>query len=64
MSNRSAKRQRRNMWKKLDKKEAAILDAAHYHQNLTDEKMKKLIYKGLFFLSLIGNIILFVLGRV
>ena len=64
MSNRSAKRQRRNMWKKLDKKEAAILDAAHYHQNLNDEKAKKFIYKSLFFISLSGNIVLFVLGRV
>lgn len=64
MSNRSTKRGRRAMWKKLDKKEAAILDANHYWQKFHEQQLKKNIFKILLIVSLMFNFFLFVSGRV
>jgi len=63
MSNRNQKRQRRAMWKKLDKKEAAALEANGYFKRLELEISKKLIWQTLFILSMTGNIVFFILGR-
>ena len=56
MSNRNQKRQRRAMWKKLDKKEAAALEANGYFKRLARETGKKYIWMGLFILLAASNV--------